>query len=129
MQDKINGWEISEIKELIATINSLGQGNINKAFGIHAEKHNRKPTSVRNFYYKLHKLQSENKIKIDNLPCSDTRRFDEKSQQKWLMYLLDDSDNLSIRQKCLKLANFNKTQMLKFQNKYYNLLKNNPKLV
>ena len=133
MQDKINGWDIEEIKKLINTINSLGQGKISQAFLLHSKKFNRKSTSVRNFYYNLIKLKKENPNKFKNIfpifYSFDTRRFDEKSQEELLLNLLDNSDNLSVRKKCLKLANFDKTKMLRIQNKYYNLLKNNPNLV
>ena len=127
MQDKINGWDITEIQNLFSLINSLGKGKISQAFILHSQKYNRKATSVRNFYYNL---QKTNKLSgLQNSPSKDTRRFDKKSEQSLLLNILDYSDKLSVRQKCLQLANYDKTKMLRIQNKYYNLLKNNPKLV
>ena len=136
MQNKIIGWEVSEIKELLTTISEQGEGKITQSFGIHAQKYNRKPTSVRNFYYNFLKAQSKNvaiqNIFMDILPhlsVKDSRRFNEISEQSLLMQILDISDKCSVRQKCLKLADYDKQKFLRYQNKYQNLLKNKPNLV
>ena len=136
MQTKFLGWSEDEIRNLLQTILMLGDGKISSAFHEHASKFGRKPTSVRNFYYNFIKLaktdtfiQSQFADILNILPAQDMRRFDEKSEQKLLLAILEDSEQISVRQKCLQLANFDRKKFLRIQNKYQNLLKNKPNLV
>ena len=136
MQTKFLGWSEDEIRSLLQTILMLGDGKISSAFHEHASKFDRKPTSVRNFYYNFIKLaktdtfiQSQFADILNILPAQDMRRFDQKSEQKLLLAILEDSEQISVRQKCLQLANFDRKKFLRIQNKYQNLLKNKPNLV
>ena len=52
-KDKILGWTITDIKDLLHTIKQKNYNNLVQAFQEFADKTNRKTFSVRNFYYKL----------------------------------------------------------------------------
>lgn len=136
MQNKILGWQVTEIKQLLSTIKKEGKGHIAHAFLLHSEQYKRKPTSVRNFYYNFLKLLNSNttiRANFDDIlsdfSTKDARRFDEIAEENLLLEILDYTDRLSVRQKCLLLSNYDRRKFIRYQNKYRNLLKNKPNLV
>lgn len=133
--DKIMGWNIAEIRELIKIVNKKNYNNLIEAFKEFADKTNRKTYSVRNFYYKLIKENETNPkiskiIKANKLDSNlKTNHFSNNETEYLLRTLLRNDKGLSVRQSCLMLANGNTKKMIRFQNKFRNALKNEPEKV
>ena len=134
-KDKILGWTITDIKDLLHTIKQKNYNNLVQAFQEFADKTNRKTFSVRNFYYKLIKEYDSNpnikKIIKANKLDSDlkTNHFSDSETNILLRKLLRFDRKESIRQSCMELANGDTKKMIRYQNKFRNLLKKEPEKV
>lgn len=132
-------WRNEEVKDLFETVEKIKEGNksLKQAFVEHAKKYNRKPNSVRNYYYH----------EIDNLKKDEKRRKNigvnlVKHEKNEIKYFSQEEENalmekidkqvecgISVRKACLNLSNGDVELMLRYQNKYRNfLLKNKPKV-
>ena len=128
-----NTWTNAEIKQLFSLVEQYKkQGKpIIDAFYEHAKNYGRQPLSVRNFYYsKVDEISSnaqmQNKLAI-NIKLHEKNnyaKFDERQTQKLLEQIKKrTSEGLSIRKVCLELANGNAKELLRFQNKYREIVK------
>lgn len=128
-----NTWTNAEIKQLFSLVEQYKkQGKpIIDAFYEHAKNYGRQPLSVRNFYYsKVDEISSntqiQNKLAI-NIKLHEKNnyaKFDERQTQKLLEQIKKrTSEGLSIRKACLELANGNAKELLRFQNKYREIVK------
>ena len=93
----------------------------------------RKPNSVRNYYYlELGQLQNDKSkcqrlgINLKNHEKIKQTPFDEKEEKEVVKSILRlCAKGSSVRKACLKLAGDDLGKMIRFQNKYRNVLKGN----
>ena len=126
-------WNDDETKELFNVVEEFKQKKLplSKAFYYFANKYNRKPNSVRNYYYKLVKelccneekrlalnidIGSHNPLKVKNFTDVETKELSTKVKE-----LLNKG--YSVRSACCTLANGDAKEMLRLQNKYRNVEK------
>ncbi len=128
-------WKNQEVKELFKTVEEIKNSNksLKEAFIEHAKKFNRKPNSVRNYYYHEVDNLSSDKDRLKKLAIdlskhkkSEIVYFTENEENE----LLQEIDKLvkngvSVRQACLKLSKGDISLMLRYQNKYRNYLAKN----
>ena len=126
-------WANKEVRELFSSVEQKkAQGiALRKAFEEHAEKYNRKPNSVRNYYYQeIDNLSNDEKrlekLKI-NLTLHKKNKSEgfSKSEEKCLVDKIDElkCQGKSVRSACYELSNGDPTIMLRYQNKYRNFTK------
>ncbi len=131
----IMGWSELEIKRLLSFVLNRGDKSLLSVFDDFASKTGRRPYSVRNFYYKLINLAEKNSEvakavnfnKISN--NMKNNHFSQNDTKSLLRTLLNNDKNISVRRACLNLANGDAKLMIRYQNKYRNILKTNIKLV
>lgn len=133
MQEKILGWSINEVAELVDAINSKKETNLLPIFGNFASHHKRNIYSVRNFYYRLIREAKCNNSVREILTKYDiklgyTSHFCEREETALLKSILLDNGK-SVRATCFMLAGGDKTMAIRYQNKYRNTLKNKPDFV
>lgn len=132
-------WENSEVRELFLEVESCKNKNksLREAFAMHAQKYNRKPNSVRNYYYMEVDELEKDKSRLESIGIDLSMHkktaityFSENEENK----LMDDitslvNKGLSVRKACYTLSKGDVALMLRFQNKYRNFLfkKNNQK--
>lgn len=132
---KFSQWKESEVKKLFSCIEKAKSNNrsLLDGFREYAKKTKRKANSVRNYYY----------LEIENLKNNPERAkrmgvdlsiHDINRSEK---FTLQETENLimeilrlkclgySIRKACLKLGNNSVEEMLRFQNKFRNVMKSN----
>ena len=123
-------WNDKEVIELFKCVEKFKEKSksIKEAFSLHAKKFDRKPNSVRNYYYhEVDNLLKDSirlkalKIDISKHQKQDVKFFSENEGEK----IISAIDNLvkkgnSVRQACLKLSGGNVALMLRYQNKYRN---------
>ena len=106
-------------------------------FKNYAEMTKRKPNSVRNYYYlELGQLQNDKSkcqrlgINLKNHEKIKQTPFDEKEEKEVVKNILRlCAKGSSVRKACLKLAGDDLGKMIRFQNKYRNVLKGNQALL
>ena len=129
-------WKDEEVMKLFHFVESytLKGKSLSVAFKDYAFSNNRKPNSVRNYYYLelcnlIENTDRAKKLKIDiTLHQKKQANFFSQEETNAQMKKILDLKNkgYSIRKACLTVANGNIEQMVRFQNKYRSLLKNNP---
>lgn len=127
-------WTQNEIKILFNLVEKHKKENkpIIDAFYEHAKNSTRQPLSVRNFYYakvdeikQNQNLQNQLKINIGLHEKNNYAKFDERQTQKLLEHIKKRTkQGQSIRSACLELAKGDAKQLLRFQNKYREIIKN-----
>ena len=114
---KKSKWTRAQIEMLLEKAKA---GNIRTtAFEEIARKTNRKPNSVRNYYYK-HLAKEKTKA----MPFSPA-----EVKHSLREIILGTSRGESVRSICLRIAEGDKTKMLRFQNKYRTILKTQPQKI
>lgn len=136
-ETKILGWQIDDVKSLLRYVKENNGVALSKVFASWANKNARQAYSVRNYYYKLiDKLKNDiNLCKMLNIDKNMirnsilTKHFSHE-QSVWLLKnILQNKEKLSVRAKCLKLANGDVSKMIRYQNKYRNLIEKQANLV
>lgn len=131
-------WGNEEVKDLFETVEKVKEKNqsLRVAFSLHAQKYERKPNSVRNYYYhEIDNLKKDRKrlgeIGID---LSKHEKFEIKyfshDEENMLMDKIDKEvqNGVSVRKACFNLSGGNAELMLRYQNKYRNFVaKEKPK--
>ena len=132
-------WKNQEVKELFTEVEKAKLANkpLKEAFILHAQKYNRKPNSVRNYYYhEIDNLFEDEKrknklgINLDRHEKSSIQYFSQEEEDV-LMKKIDGmaKQGVSVRKACLTLSNGDVGVMLRYQNKYRNYLaKKKPKV-
>ena len=128
-----NTWTENEIKNLFSLVEKYKLKNmpIIEAFYEHAKTNNRQPLSVRNFYYSKvdeikhnQNLQKTLEINIKLHEKNNFAKFDDRQTQKLLEHIKQKtSEGKSVRKACLELAGGDAKELLRFQNKYRELIK------
>jgi len=128
-------WENSEVQSLFNEVENCKNKNktLREAFILHAQKYNRQPNSVRNYYYH----------EVDALKKDDKRlkklgiNLNVHKKNSIVYFSQDEEENLmkeisslvqkgvSVRKACFILSNGDVGQMLRYQNKYRNYLSKN----
>lgn len=131
---KINGYTKEEAEALIDFIAEGKKKNktLSYLFESYGKKFGRAKGSVRNYYYQLLKLKQKNKQVYDLLQNTDlyaekVREFSDEETFEMLKGILKQkSDGISVRKAIQKLANGDDKLMLRYQNKYRNIIKKQP---
>lgn len=125
-------WDNSEVRALFDEVEECKNKNktLREAFLAHAEKFNRKPNSVRNYYYHEVDELGKDEVRLKSLGINL-----EKHKKTTISYFSQDEENMlmkeisrlasegvSVRKACLMLSKGDVGQMLRFQNKYRNFL-------
>lgn len=121
-------WTNLEIKELFNKVEECKKNSqpILDAFYSHAKKYDRKPLSVRNFYYQKadeilqdKKLQKQLSINIKLHEKDNYAKFDERQTEKLINYVKQrQREGKSVRSACLELAENDATKLVRLQNKF-----------
>ncbi len=136
MYNKILGWESKDIKSLFTFVASNSEQAVIKSLSVWALQHNKRPYSVRNFFYKILKLANDDKdvyTKLLDIGI-DTKNFFNKAKKIedtkiLLSKILDYRKKQSVWNVCLELANNNVDLAQKLQNKYRNTIACHPNIV
>ena len=132
-------WKDEQIKKLFNFVEDGKQKHLSllSIFKNFAMLTKRKPNSVRNYYYlELCELQN-NKSKCQRLGIDLKQHekikqtpFDEKEEKEVIKNILRlTAKGMSVRKACLTLAGDDLGKMIRFQNKYRNVLKGNHALL
>ena len=124
-------WENEEVKELFFEVEQCKkqQKALKNAFIVHAKKFNRKPNSVRNYYYhEIDNLSNDsaraNILGVD-LKEHQKTHFDafEKESEEELFEKIEElvKGGKSVRCACLTLSGGDLNLMTRYQNKYQNM--------
>ena len=125
-------WENDEVKQLFEVVEKIKKENkpLKIAFELHANKYDRKPNSVRNYYYhEVDNLEKDKKrlgeigVNLKKHTKSEIRYFSDE-EEKELMDKIDKEvkQGISVRKACLNLSGGDIEKMLRYQNKYRNFI-------
>lgn len=123
-----NGWEKQEVQslfKLVEEFKSKGKSLLD-AFEVHAKKYDRKPLSVRNFYYIkvdefMHNqnLSKQFEINIKLHQKNNFAKFDERQTKKLLEYIKKRTkEGKSVRGACVEIVGNDAKNLVRMQNKY-----------
>ena len=129
MPEKINGYFPKEVKELIAFLKEGKKSGktLSALFVQYGKKVGRAPGSVRNYYYKLLKVENE---EVQALLKEGIVPFTEKEVDAMLLAILQEkAKGYSIRRAILNITEGDNKMMLRYQNKYRNLLRYEPERI
>lgn len=131
-------WKDQEIKKLFAFVEDGKEkhSSLLSIFKDYAMRTKRKPNSVRNYYYlELSELEN-NKDKCQRLGIDISLHkkikqtpFDQQEEKEVVKNILRlCAKGMSVRKACLEMAEGDLGKMIRFQNKYRNVLKTNQSL-
>lgn len=135
-KSKILGWQISLAKSLVKYIANNKHIPLTTAFNNWAKENGRQTFSVRNYYYKLVKLAKNNSQICEKLGINQnelvnvfsSKHFSDKEEIELLKAILPNDPPCSVRAVCEKLSNKNSELMIRYQNKYRNIITKQPNL-
>ena len=134
--NKINGYTEEEATGLIEYIyegKNAGK-TLTYLFETYGREHNRAKGSVRNYYYALLRSGGDNRVKSlltgTGLKAKKIIQFTEEETDEILKaILLQKSKGISVRKAVLTLSNGDDKLMLRYQNKYRNVLAKQPERI
>ena len=133
--DKINGYSEQEAKTLIDFIaegKKRGEA-LSALFASYGKKCGRAAGSVRNYYYQFLKCEDARAKEIlrgKRLRAEKIRAFSNEERNEMLKKILSErSKGYSVRRAIANVCAGNEKQMLRYQNKYRNLVKKQPELI
>lgn len=131
-------WKTNEIKNLFKCVekSKINGESLMTAFKKFAKSNNRKPNSVRNYYYEEianlknnEKRQKELNVDLSKHQISTTIKFTLEETKSIVKEILRQKClGKSTRCACLELANNDIQKMIRYQNKFRSVLKNNKQL-
>ena len=134
--NKINGYTEDEAKKLVEYISDgRREGKtLSGLFASYAHKTGRAKGSVRNYYYALLRSTGDSRVKEmlsgKDLKAEKILPFSEEETDKILKEILvQKSKGISVRKAVLKLAGGDDKLMLRYQNKYRNVLGKQPERI
>ena len=134
--NKINGYTEDEAKKLVEYISDgRKEGKtLSGLFASYAQKTGRAKGSVRNYYYALLRSTGDSRVKEmlsgKDLKAEKILPFSEEETDKILKEILvQKSKGISVRKAVLKLAGGDDKLMLRYQNKYRNVLGKQPERI
>ena len=133
---KINGYSREEAESFVKYIcQGKGQGKtLTRIFEEYAAATHRAKGSVRNYYYALLKSTDNAEVreilKGTSLRAEDVRPFTDEETDKILREILrQKSRGVSVRRAVLNLADGDDKLMLRYQNKYRNVISKQPERI
>ncbi|MGN1103635.1 MAG: hypothetical protein ACI4QI_02045 [Candidatus Coproplasma sp.] len=134
--EKINGYTKEEAESLVKFVcEGKVQGKtLTRIFSEYAQKAGRAKGSVRNYYYALLK-SSDNKevrelLQGTDLKAEESRPFTDEETDKILRAILSaKSKGISVRKAVLNLSGGDDKLMLRYQNKYRNVMAKEPERI
>lgn len=133
---KINGYSREEAESFVKYIcQGKGQGKtLTRIFEEYATATHRTKGSVRNYYYALLKSTDNAEVreilKGTSLRAEDVRPFTDEETDKILREILrQKSKGVSVRRAVLNLADGDDKLMLRYQNKYRNVMSKQPERI
>lgn len=133
---KINGYSREEAESFVKYIcQGKGQGKtLTRIFEEYAASTHRAKGSVRNYYYALLKSTDNAEVreilKGTSLRAEDVRPFTDEETDKILREILrQKSRGVSVRRAVLNLADGDDKLMLRYQNKYRNVMSKQPERI
>ncbi len=134
--NKINGYTKEEAESLVKYVcDGKGKGKtLTQIFGEYAAKSGRARGSVRNYYYALLRSTDNEQVKEilkdTQLKAEDVRPFTEEETDKILKAILEQkSRGVSVRRAVLNLSGGDDKLMLRYQNKYRNVMSKQPERI
>lgn len=134
--NKINGYTEEEAKNLVEYIYNGKQAGktLSGLFASYAQKTGRAKGSVRNYYYALLRSTGDERVKKmlcgKNLSAEKIMPFSEAETDEILKKILEQkSRGVSVRRAVLNLSGGDDKLMLRYQNKYRNILSKQPERV
>ena len=134
--NKINGYTEEEAKNLVEYIyNGKKTGKtLSGLFASYAQKTGRAKGSVRNYYYALLRSTGDERVKNmlsgKNLSAEKIMPFSEEETDEILKKILEQkSRGVSVRRAVLNLSGGDDKLMLRYQNKYRNVISKQPERV
>ena len=134
--NKINGYTAEEAGSLVRYVceGKLKGKTLTRIFEEYAGRTGRAKGSVRNYYYALLKRTDDEQIKKllagTDLKAEAVRPFtDEETDRILRAILTEKSKGVSVRRAVLKLAEGDDKLMLRYQNKYRNVLLKQPERI
>ncbi len=134
--NKINGYTEEEAKSLVSYVcEGINAGNtLSGIFAKYAEKTGRAKGSVRNYYYALLRSSGDNRVKEllngTNLKAEKIVQFSDRETDEILKaILMQKSKGISVRRAVHNLAGGDNKLMLRYQNKYRNVLTKQPERI
>lgn len=134
--NKINGYTEEEAKSLVEYIcNGKKEGRtLSGLFASYAQKTGRAKGSVRNYYYALLRSTGDERVKNllngKNLSAEKIMPFTERETDEILKKILQQkSRGISVRRAVLNLSGGDDKLMLRYQNKYRNVISKQPERV
>lgn len=134
--NKINGYTEEEAKNLV---NYISEGRktgatLSGLFASYAKKTGRAKGSVRNYYYALLRSTGDERVRdmLEGTPLKAEKimPFTEEETDRILREIIvQKSRGVSVRRAVLNLANGNDKLMLRYQNKYRNVLTRQPERI
>lgn len=132
-------WQDCEVKKLFEFVeNGKASGKkLSFLFTQYANQNNRKPNSVRNYYYAELLFLEENPNICKQLGINlamhtkcEQKAFDESETKQIVREIIRlKSLGYSVRKACLKLSDGNLSQMVRMQNKYRTVLAKQPQVM
>ena len=134
MQQKINGYTREEAEELVRCLSEGRRAGktLTQLFAEYGRAHGRAGGSVRNYYYKLLKSggAAQEVLAGKDLSAGTVRPFTEAETDGMLRAILTQrKSGASVRRAILNVCGGDAKQMLRYQNKYRNLLRKQPERV
>lgn len=133
---KINGYTEEEAKSLVQFIcNGRNEGKtLSGMFELYAKKTGRAKGSVRNYYYALLRSCGDERVKAllrgTGLKAEKITQFTEEETDEMLKAILTQkSKGISVRKAVLSLSGGDDKLMLRYQNKYRNVLTKQPERI
>ena len=134
--NKINGYTEEEANSLVKYVcegRSSGK-TLSSIFESYAKKTDRAKGSVRNYYYALLRTSGDERVKNllngTGLKAEKILPFSESETDEMLKKILaEKSKGVSVRKAVLKLAGGDDKLMLRYQNKYRNVLAKEPERI
>ena len=133
--DKINGYSEQEARALIDFIaegKKRGEA-LSALFASYGKKCGRAAGSVRNYYYQFLKCEdarAKEMLRGKRLRAEKIRAFSDEERNEMLKKILSErSKGYSVRRAIANVCAGNEKQMLRYQNKYRNLVKKQPELI
>ena len=134
--EKINGYTKDEAQSLVKYVcEGRGQGKtLTRIFDEYAKNTGRARGSVRNYYYALLKStdneEVRNILRGTDLKAEEVRPFTDEETDKILRAILQEkSKGISVRRAVLSLAGGDDKLMLRYQNKYRNIMAKQPERI
>ncbi|MDE7439170.1 MAG: hypothetical protein K2N23_01490 [Clostridia bacterium] len=134
--NKINGYTEEEAKSLVSYVcEGINAGNtLSGIFAQYAQKTGRAKGSVRNYYYALLRSSGDKRVKEllsgTNLKAEKIVQFSDKETDEILKgILMQKSKGISVRRAVQNLSGGDSKLMLRYQNKYRNVLSKQPERI